>query len=485
MRKKGNMLICLLVVLTVLAGCEGNSQRVADSNRKQKKAVIAEENQETVDKEQENGNLKMLTDNQFHASYGTEQGWYYFNDQYEIEDNQDRLPAIMYVDYQSRKGIYLCNKVNCKHNSYECNAVLPKEIESEKVLFGQGEYLYIATSDYDSAGSVSSDGLYIDEDENGNPQAQERELYVPAVYRMKLDGTEREKVMDLESGTVLEGIFLGDGENLYGIRKKVKQESENAKTYHTGYDKFLVKVDLKNKKIEKVVELEEEETILGCVGRNIVTGTRDYGKKVTVQEKESNDDLYKQADYIIKSINLDTKESMTLKTLKEKYVHSERVAGNYIYISNEKSKKIEVINLLTKETKVIKTRLPLSVDAIIQDTKGTDILYCISYEYSDNNGWDYYLVNTKTGKITKGKLKDSENTPVELVAQAGDKLLVISDHKNVTEYVPWVGVNQEVIGEMEYSMISKEDYVNNKSNYKKVKMIGMNSKDGEKKNVGN
>ena len=83
---------------------------------------------------------------------------------------------------------------------------------------------------------------------------------------------------------------------------------------------------------------------------------------------------------------------------------------------------------------------------------------------------------TKSGKITNGKLKNNENTPVEIVAQTSDKLLVNSNYKNVTEYVPWVGVNQTVIGEMEYSLISKENYINNKADYKKIKMIGMSNK---------
>ena len=236
MRKKGNVLVCLIVVFAVLTGCGKDSPKETGESREQAKAIQAEKNQKAIVSHQEKGELKMLTDHSLHASYGTEQGWYYFNDQYDIEEDDDRLPAIMYVDYKTGRGMYLCNKVNCKHKSYDCNAVLPKEMEGEKVLFGQEEYLYIATSEYDSSGSMSSGQMFIGEGENGEPQAQEKEPCIPAIYRMKLDGTEREKVMDLESGTVLEGVFLGDGDNLYTIRKKVKSESKGADTYNTGYE---------------------------------------------------------------------------------------------------------------------------------------------------------------------------------------------------------------------------------------------------------
>lgn len=472
MRRKSKVAVCFITALAVFTGCGANGDNTLSSSNNIE-VVETKEKIQNSQKAEEKGNLQMLTDNVWQASYGTEQGWYYFNSEYEIIE-EDKLPAIMYVDYQSGKDIYLCNKVNCKHNSYDCNAVLPEEIDREKVLFGQGKYLYIATSDYDEAGSMASEVIGFGEDSDGNVQVQEEKTYVPAIYRMKLDGTEREKVMDLESGTVLESKFLGDGENLYAIQKKIKKETKDTKTYSTGYDRALVKVDMKNKKTEKIMDLDNETEILGCAQRTIVTGTTDFGRKVTTEEKQNDDNLYKKADYVIKSVNIDSKKSVTLKTLKQENAHREMISGNNLYVSNEKENKIDVINFLTEEKTKIKTSMPLSIDDIIKRKDGTDVLGCISYDYNgEGQGWDYYLVDTKTKKTTKGKLKNSENTPVEIVAQSSDKMLVVNDSENVSEDVPWAGVTQEVVGEEEYSIISKEDYLNNKANYKKVNMIGM------------
>lgn len=475
MRRKSKVAVCFITALAVFTGCGAGGNNAANSSKNNIKVVETKEKTQSSQKQEAKGKLQMLTDNVWQTSYETEQGWYYLNSDYEIGyDEEEKLPAIMYVDYQSGKDIYLCNKVNCKHNSYDCNAVLPKEMNREKVLFGQGKYLYLATSDFDEAGSMASDVVAFGEDAEGNAQVQEEQPYVPAIYRMKLDGTEREKVMDLESGTVLESKFLGDGENLYAIQKKIKKETKDAKTYSTGYDRALVKVDMKNNKTEKIMDLDNDTEILGCAQRTIVTGTTDFGRKVTTEEKQNDDSLYKKADYIIKSVNIDSKKSVTLKTLKEKNLHREMISGNNLYVSNDKENKIDVINFLTEKKTKIKTSMPLSVDDIIRRKDGSDVLCCISYENQDGDkGWDYYLVDTKTKKTTKGKLKNSENTPVDIVAQSSGKLLVVNDSKNVSEYVPWAGVTQEVIGEEEYSIISKEDYINNKANYKKVKMIGM------------
>lgn len=112
--------------------------------------------------------------------------------------------------------------------------------------------------------------------------------------------------MELDSGMVLETKFLGDGENIYGVQKKVKSETKDNTTYSTGYDRELVKFDLKNKKIEKIMDLDEETQISGCAGRKLLTVTTDYGKKMTTEEKQKDDDLYKKAKYIYKSVDIDS-----------------------------------------------------------------------------------------------------------------------------------------------------------------------------------
>ena len=42
---------------------------------------------------------------------------------------------------------------------------------------------------------------------------------------------------------------------------------------------------------------------------------------------------------------------------------------------------------------------------------------------------------------------------------------------NEDEYVPWMDVTQEVIGETHYGIIKKSDYLNNVGNYQEVAML--------------
>lgn len=472
MRKKRRIVVCFITAVSLLTGCGIGSGNETVSFKDDNITSVETDMIKQDKADDMEGKLQMLTDNTWQKSYSSEDGWYYINDAYEIEENDDRLPSVMYVDYKSGKSIYLCNKLNCRHNSYKCNAVLPKEADRENTLFGQGGYLYIVSTDYDQSGSMSSGMVIGGENSEDEPR---QDVFVPTIYRMKLDGTEREKIMELESGIVLESTFLGDGKNIYGIQKKVKYETKDSNTYATGCDRELVKIDLQNKKIEKVIDLDNDSSILGGNERNIVIGTMDFGRTVTTEDKQKDDSLYKKAKYRLKSVNIDSGKEVELKVLKEKYCHREMVSGSKLYISNEKEKKVDVIDFVANKSEKIKTDIPLSIDNIIQDKSGKDILYCIAYDSygRDEKSWDYYLVNTESGKTIKGELKNSEKAPIEIIAQNKDSLFVLSDYKNVNEYVAWMDINQEVIGEQEYSMISKDNYINNKANFKKVKMIGM------------
>lgn len=99
------------------------------------------------------------------------------------------------------------------------------------------------------------------------------------------------------------------------------------------------------------------------------------------------------------------------------------------------------------------------------------------------------MLDTKTGKAKKGKLKNRYNYPIEIQAQSDDSLLVVNNYKNTTTYIPWKDVNQEEVGSEEYSVISKKDFLANKDNYQKVKMVGMkkseNNEKSEKSEVQN
>ena len=170
-------------------------------------------------------NLNLLTDSVWSASYSTNDGWYYLNTDYQLNDEENDLNKIMFVDYNKKQDKELCSKTGCKHNTNKCDSVLPKEATRSNQIFGQNGYLYLVSSEHDNEGAMSIQ-YYEDEE---NDKASTSSKFTPALYRMKLDGTEREKVMDFEKGVTFKETFLGDGESIYGVMAKIKGEKKMKK----------------------------------------------------------------------------------------------------------------------------------------------------------------------------------------------------------------------------------------------------------------
>ena len=187
---------------------------------------------------------------------------------------------------------------------------------------------------------------------------------------MKLDGTEREKIFSMESGNIMESIFFTDNNALYMVTKKVSEEKEGNSTYVMGYDRKLLRVDMQNKKGEEVMDLDNEQTILGVSGRQLIIGTTDYGKEVSVKEKQDDaafKKLFENSSYIITSQNIDTKEAVELKRYKQKKLHSEWIRNGILYTTYEGKKEINLIDLSTNEEQTIPTKQSYSIEYVLEE----------------------------------------------------------------------------------------------------------------------
>lgn len=468
-------LICLMAAAMLVTGCGSNGKK-ATGNTKVENKIEKEANALTKTKGI-SPNLNLLTDGVWSASYSTNDGWYYLNTDYQLNDEENDLNKIMFVDYNKKQDKELCSKTGCKHNTNKCDSVLPKEATRSNQIFGQNGYLYLVSSEHDNEGAMSIQ-YYEDEE---NDKASTSSKFTPALYRMKLDGTEREKVMDFEKGVTFKETFLGDGESIYGVMAKIKGEKKDEKTYFSAKSKELVKIDPEKKTVKKILDLNADDELLSAYGRNLIVETMDYGRKVSTEEKQNDDNLYKNANKFVKLINIDNNSIKFVKKIKGDSANY-KVGKNKIYFYYDKKKKIDAYDLSTGKISTIKTKRIFEVNNIITTVSGDDILVCLDVTKSVD-AKDYYLLDTKTGKAKKGKLKNRYNYPIEIQAQSDDSLLVVNNYKNTTTYIPWKDVNQEEVGSEEYSVISKKDFLVNKDNYQKVKMVGM--KKSEKSEVQN
>ena len=114
----------------------------------------------------------------------------YKNGYFYIKDNEAR-ENVMYFDYDSKKEVYVCNKPNCKHDSESCSSY--SDFADANELFYYNDALYFLNSSADGESiSITVDGIV--SDSTGSPST---------IYKMKLDGTEKEKLFTAPSGTKL------------------------------------------------------------------------------------------------------------------------------------------------------------------------------------------------------------------------------------------------------------------------------------------
>lgn len=126
-----------------------------------------------------------------------DKGYYYIND----ENNRNN---IKYFDYSTKKEIYLCNKPNCKHDTKECSSYLDATKSNDLFVYNNYLYLILGMGDTETVKvSMVENGTSISE-VVGQP---------PIVYRMNLDGTNKTKLFECQSGVELASSFIFEGNN--------------------------------------------------------------------------------------------------------------------------------------------------------------------------------------------------------------------------------------------------------------------------------
>ena len=142
-------------------------------------------------------------------------------------------------------------------------------------------------------------------------------------------------------------------------------------------------------------------------------------------------------------------------------LHSIAVMDGKLYVSDSDTGQIKVINLETKEEKLLCT---LAQNYILNTFD--HVLCCDSWD--DEKDHTYYFANTETGEVRHSSLVNQAlGWPLELKAEAGSQILVIYDY----EYTS-LGDDSYDITQYKYALINKDDLYAGNANYEPIQMIG-------------
>ena len=365
---------------------------------------------------------------------------------------------IMYYDYDTKKEVYLCNKPNCKHDSDTCSSYLGESSDDE--LFYYDNHLYLAHSSSSNGGVSFSI--------NGDGTVQDSSMENPAtIYKMDLDGTNKEKVFTAPSGASLSMPFVINGNKLYSFlqKSKVEKDSSGYNVARTS-ERKMVAINLDTGKYEEITD-GMHKSFIGVFEDKLVVQEIDYLKDPDDFGDDTKgfvNNLYNSPTKI-KLIDMNTKKEEIVYEGLFKEVETLKFYKDGIYFIGEKSKNLEYINVTTKERETI-LELPSTgyeMNTIIDDK-------VLVYKY--NNNYTHldsaYSIDVKTKEMNNFNLRNANDYLVEILSSNDEYYFVLIEYVFGSEYTTWAGTKQQDLIGSNYGLIKKSDYWDSKANYIKM-----------------
>lgn len=241
--------LCVLIGLLYLSGCSGDVPKVDENEGKDNNSGRTNVSAKSDTYEMED--LVMLTKGDSGQKYvNTENGYYYITEETMELKDESYAHHLFYVDFETKQEVHLCSDSSCQHDTETCTAVLPmEEFEADSSIFVYQNKLYILSRPYDDDGSSSV--MVVGDESFFESQ--------PAVlYRMELDGSNREIVYRFDPDVTVENSVLADGNGLYVVTKKLASKQEGEVNFTTSSEREIIRINTVTWKSQTVIDMDFE-----------------------------------------------------------------------------------------------------------------------------------------------------------------------------------------------------------------------------------
>lgn len=353
---------------------------------------------------------------------------------------------ILYYDYAAKKEIYLCDKPQCQHHDETCTSYIGNW-GFASTLFVHGDYLYLLNSE----ASKTMEGGQNTASSSG-------------IYRMNLDGKNREKLCSLPAGyTYSDNRLTLDDCYLYIPLEKTEniQFEENSYMQHVT-ESALFTINLQSGKTTHLLD-NKDRHVIAAENRQLIFSQYHYSQD---PEKLLNEKRFDDYDAVMKNVtisyyayDLDKQEILWESTLPVSEV-SFYYQHKLYYIENHA---LHAVSVDTKQNDIIAV-LPDDLDYNISDLIDNHLII---------SGWD----NEQAGHIASyvwnfndKQMKDltlTTSAPVQdirIYSEYDQYFFVYYDHEQHLEKT-WAGTDQFTIDKIYVGLILKEDYWNSIAAY--------------------
>lgn len=271
----------------------------------------------------------------------------------------------------------------------------------------------------------------------------------------------------MDSGELLDDKFFTDGNYLYGIvMKNTNIKIDGDTTYTKGDDYQLIGISIEDGERKNITDWDNDWTILGVYEDKLIVNKLKFDHELTDEERMDNEKYiaaYRQAKEIIGTYDFNTKdfEKLVSHDASNDYLY-EIYEKNLFYYKNN-GDKIMSLDLESKKEDVFLQTEYCNIQQIYNG-------YIITSDWKESKK-GFYIISIKDKKIEKFKLIKNNGYPINIIGESDNFFFVESNCQIEEEYVEWAGVSQTIETNRQYSMISKDDFVNNKKVFEKVEMI--------------
>lgn len=401
----------------------------------------------------------------------TREGYYYLTTEAEKLADGNYGIHLMYMDFATQQEIYLCSNAGCSHNSTDCPAVFLYDDfpPYTSPLFVHGDGLYILSKKMDYDGNTQWESAFNGEEDGATLGFGNAEEDPTILYRMNLDGTEREKIHTFDSSLTLEDYVLGDENGIYVIAKRLSAERDGNENYFTSSERRLLYLDLGTGEEKTICGLDLEGNIswelAGCYGHSLVMQGTDYGREVSREEMYDDNvwrELYRNSEEVFAVFDLDSQQLTEKYRMTNGNESNALVKGNRLYVSDEGEGVVKAVDLRDGSESIL----------CRQENDFFHIWYIIGDKLCCKNraaGADFYYIDVNTGGISHSALANkSLGWSLEFRAVLDSEVLVIYDYEAVpSELTPG---GYEIL-QYKYALISMEDLFSGNANYRPIQMM--------------
>lgn len=414
----------------------------------------------------------------------TENGYYSVKGLSKAERGKAKYMNLTYVDFASHREIVLCSDSSCKHNNEKCASYLSYDLLlSVPGVFVNGDYLYLLSTEVDQSGMTSA-GEYTAP--GYEPPEETRRA---AIYRMNLDGTDRQKIWEADNvGDVIEERVFGDGESIWFAAKtpavKIYDDpssKKNGAVFHYAKNRAILRYSSTENKITERIPFDDYNNITLDImdvkdGKFILSGTAYPGgtsrwdnmeilaPSATFGDRDvEGREFRKKCEEVFFTLDPSTKEiketfRITYGKLYE--LENRRYDGSRMYCIRE-DYSVYVVDLLTGETREVNVPKGYRLDGFFLDKM---CFTRITEDWSDKNTYltDLNGENMTVSEFVSGSPIGSDYT---LLGLSSDKAVIIYE----TEKIPSVNnPGAYHVGKRKAGLISTDDLINGRPNFEPI-----------------